>query len=94
MKAYVDNEVFTVTAGECMLLPRQKPHSLRIVSDEIHVLLVIIPGRFHDAINKMNAPAKRMEVPTDGDTMTYANADLTETIQVFEQLGIRHLSPD
>jgi quercetin dioxygenase-like cupin family protein len=93
MKAYVDNEVFTETAGECTFLPRQKPHALRIVSDEIHVLLVIIPGRFHEAINKMNAPAKRMEVPTDADTMTYANADPMETIKV-EQLAIRFLSPD
>ena len=33
----------------------------------------------------MSAPAERMEVPTDADTVTYANADLTETIKVHEQ---------
>jgi hypothetical protein len=26
--------------------------------------------------------------------VTYANADLTETIKVFEQYGVRLLSPD
>jgi quercetin dioxygenase-like cupin family protein len=93
-KAYVDAEVFTVTAGKCMFLPRQEPHAFRIVSDEIHMLLVIILGRFHDATNTMNASAKRMKVPTDADTMTDANVDLTETIKVLEQYGIRFLSPD
>src|SRR5258708_38300099 len=42
----------------------------------------------------MNAPAERMEVPADADIVTYANADLTETIKVFEQYGVRLLSPD
>ena len=35
-----------------------------------------------------------MEVPTDLDTVTYANADLTDTMKVFEQYGIRFLTPD
>jgi hypothetical protein len=42
----------------------------------------------------MNRPAERMEVPTDLDTETYATADLGETIKIFEQIGIRLLSPD
>ena len=42
----------------------------------------------------MNAPAERMEVPTGIDTITYANADLTDIIKVFEQYGVRFLSAD
>ena len=42
----------------------------------------------------MNAPAARMDIPTDVDTVTYANADLTATVKVFEQYGIRLLTPD
>ena len=41
----------------------------------------------------MSAPAERMEVPTDADTVTYANADLTETIKVFPRYGVRLLTP-
>jgi len=33
-------------------------------------------------------------VPADVDTVTYANADLTETINVFKQYGVRLLTPD
>jgi hypothetical protein len=42
----------------------------------------------------MNAPAERMEVPTEVDTVTYATADLTQTIKVFEQHGIRFLTAE
>jgi len=35
-----------------------------------------------------------MEVPTDFDTVTYASADLTETIKVFEHYGTRFLTAE
>ena len=94
MTVYVDGEIFQLTAGECMYLPRRKPHAFLITSDEAHSIVTITPGGFFDAINKMNAPAERMDIPTDIDTVTYANADLTDTIKVFEQYGIRFLTPD
>ena len=94
MRVYTDGEVFQVTAEECMFLPRGKPHAFLVTSDEIHLIVLITPGGFNDAINKMNAPAERMEVPADADVVTYANADLTDTIKVFEQFGVRLLSPD
>src|SRR5262249_57703838 len=93
MRVYVDGEVFVVAAGECVFLPRRRPHAFLITSEEAHVILLVVPGGFLDAVNKMNGPAARMEVPTEFDTVTYANADLTETIKVFEQRGIRFLTP-
>ena len=94
IRVYVEGEVFAVTAGECMFLPRRRPHAFLIASEEIHIITLITHGGFLDAINKMNAPAERMEVPTEVDTVTYATADLTPTIQVFEQHGIRFLTAD
>ena len=94
MRVYVDGEVFAVTAGECTFLPRRRPHAFLITSEEAHIILLVVPGGFLDAINKMNAPAERMELPTDVDSVTYANADLTETFEVFGQHGIRFLTAD
>lgn len=94
MDVYVDGEVFQVAAGECMFLPRLKPHAFRITSNEIHLIALIVPGGFLDAINKMNAPADRMDVPRDSDVATYANIDLIETIKLFDQYGIRFLTAD
>jgi len=56
-------EVFSVRAGECMFLPRGIPHAFLIASEEIHIITLITHGGFLDAINKMNAPAERMELP-------------------------------
>jgi len=52
------------------------------------------PGGFTDALIKMRAPAERMETPADADTVTYANADLAETVKVHEQYGVRLLTPE
>jgi len=94
MTFFVDGEVFTVTAGESMFLPRHVPHGFLVTSEESHQMLFTAPGGFLDAINKMNVPAARMEVPVGADAVTYAEVDLTETIKVFEQQGIRFLTAD
>lgn len=94
MKVYADGEVFSLTAGECAFMPRQKPHAFLISSEEAHFIAFLTPGGFFDAINKMNIPAERMDIPTDADIVTYANADLTDTMKVLEQYGVRFLTPD
>jgi mannose-6-phosphate isomerase-like protein (cupin superfamily) len=94
IRVYVGGEVFSVTAGECIFLPRRKPHAWLITSEQIHIIAVITPGGFNDALNRLGTPAERMEVPTHADTVTYPNADLTETIKVFEQYGVRLLTQD
>jgi quercetin dioxygenase-like cupin family protein len=91
MKVFADGQVFTVAAGESVFLPKNVPHAYLIQSEVCHVLALITPGGFLNAINKMNAPARAMEIPSDMET--YATADLTATIAVFIQYGVRMLSP-
>lgn len=93
IRVFVDGEVITVAAGEGVFLPRRKPHAFVITTEDIHILAWISPGGFFDAVGKMSTPAERMEVPNDDDSVTYAKADLTETIKVFERHGIRFLTP-
>jgi glyoxylate utilization-related uncharacterized protein len=92
IRFYIDGEVFPLTAGECMFLSRQKSHAFLIASEQIHMINFITPGGFVDALNKMSAPAERMELPATTDTMTYAKADLADTVKVFEQYGVRLLT--
>jgi hypothetical protein len=49
-------------------------------------------GGFLNAINKMNAPARKMEIPSD--TETYTTVDLTQIMAVFTKYGVRMLLPD
>jgi quercetin dioxygenase-like cupin family protein len=73
---YVDGKVFSVKAGECVFLTRRIPHAWLIRSEEANMIAVITPAGFTDALEKMSTPAERMDVPSDVDTVTYANADL------------------
>ncbi len=92
LKIFADGKSFTVTAGESAFLPRKMPHAYLIQSDECHVLALITPGGFLNAVSKMNKPARTMEIPSDMET--YATADLTATVEIFMKYGVRMLSPD
>ena len=92
IRVFADGQVFTMAAGESVFLPKKMPHAYLIESDECHVLALMTPGGFLNAINKMNAPARTMEIPSDMET--YATADLTATMGVFMKYGVHMLSPD
>ncbi len=92
IKVFADGQVFSVGAGENVFLQKRIPHAYLIESEECHVLALMTPGGFLNAINKMNAPARTMDIPSDMDT--YATADLTETMAIFIKYGVRMLRPD
>jgi quercetin dioxygenase-like cupin family protein len=92
LKVFADGKVFTVSTGESVFLPRKVPHAYLITSDECHVLALLTPGGFFNAINKMNIAARTMDIPSDMET--YATVDMAATIAVFIRYGIRMLSPD
>jgi quercetin dioxygenase-like cupin family protein len=91
MRVFADGQVFTVSAGESVFLPKQMPHAYLIESDECHVLALMTPGGFLNAINKMNAPARTMDIPSEMET--YATVDLTATMAIFMKYGVRMMSP-
>lgn len=92
LDAFVDDEVFQVASGECVFLPVGRPHAFLIRSPEIRLLTLITPGGFMKAVAPMAAPAEKMEIPSD--MVTYATADLQETMKIFLKHGLRLLSPD
>jgi len=92
IKVFADGQVFSVGAGESVFLPKKVPNAYLIQSDVCHVLALMTPCGFLNAINKMNAPARTMDIPSDMET--YATADLTATMAVFIKYGVRMLSPD
>lgn len=56
-------------------------------------MTLVTPGGFIDAAGKMNEPAQKLEIPSD-DVLTYANMDLTRTMEIFEEYGVRLLTPE
>jgi len=92
LDAYVDDQVFHVGPGECVFLPLGRPHAYIIRSPEIRMLTFITPGGFMKVVAPMSAPAEKMEIPSD--SLTYATANLEETMKIFMKHGLRFLSPD
>src|SRR6516162_1074968 len=46
MKVYVEGEVLAVKGGECVFLPRRTLHAWLITSEQVHVILLVVPGGF------------------------------------------------
>jgi quercetin dioxygenase-like cupin family protein len=70
IKVFAEGKAFTVAAGESVFLPKQGPHAYLIQFGECQVLALMTPGGFLNAINKMNAPARAMEIPHDAESPT------------------------
>ena len=92
MDVYVGNEVFKAGAGECLFLPRLKPHTFIIRSPRLRTLLLFMPSGLEECFRARSSPAERLELPSEA--MTYSTSDLEATIRAFEEYGARFLSPD
>ncbi|MEI9978078.1 MAG: cupin domain-containing protein [Edaphobacter sp.] len=89
---YAGKDAFKVKQGECVFLPRLIPHGFKIRSPKLRLLLIITPGGLEGAFRGMASPAERIDLPSG--MQTYATADLSKAVQVFEEYGVRLLSPD
>jgi mannose-6-phosphate isomerase-like protein (cupin superfamily) len=92
LDVYVGNNMFHVGPGECAFFPLGRPHAFIVRSPEIRMLVLISPGGFIKSVASMAAPAEKLEIPSD--SITYATADLNETIKIFLKYGVRLLSPE
>ena len=89
---YVGEEAFKVKTGECVFLPRFKPHAFVVRSPRLRELTVLTPGGLEEAFSSMSSPAKNLEPPTKA--LTYSQADLEQTVQRFRKYGVQILAPD
>lgn len=75
-----------------MFLLLGRPHAYIIQSPEIRMLTLITPGGFMKVVAPMSAPAEKMEIPSD--SVTYATADVEETLKIFMKHGRCFLSAE
>jgi hypothetical protein len=82
---YVGEKAFNVEAGECVFLPRFKPHAFVIRSPRLHVLALFTPAGLEEVFRGMSTPAQRLELPTGA--VTYSTGDLKQTAQRLSEYG-------
>jgi len=89
---YVGKDAFKVKAGECVFMPRFKPHAFVIRSPRLRVLALFTPAGLEDAFRGMSSPAQSLNLPTAA--ATYSTGDLKEVAQRLSEYGARFLTPD
>jgi mannose-6-phosphate isomerase-like protein (cupin superfamily) len=89
---YVGEEALKVKAGECIILPKFKPHAFVIRSPRLRVLILYTPGGVEEAFRRMSSPAQNLEPPTEA--VTYSMSDLEQTARRFGEFGVQILAPD
>ena len=89
---YVGKDVFNGKTGECIFIPRFKPHAFIIRSPRLRLLILFAPAGVEEAFRSMSSPAQNLEPPTGA--LTCSAADLEQTAQRFTASGVRMLAPD
>ena len=89
---YAGEEAFKVETGECIFLPKFKPHAFVIRSSRLRLLTLFTPGGFEEALRGKGTPAQYLDLPTG--QLTYSTTELEETARRFGEYGIRFLAPD
>ena len=89
---YVGNEVFNGKTGECIFLPRLKPHTFIIRSPRLRLLILFAPAGVEVAFRSMSSPAQDLAPPTGA--LTYSEEDMEQTVRRFSASGVRMLTPD
>ena len=91
-EVYVGEEVFNAKTGECIFLPRFKPHAFIIRSARLRLLILFAPAGVEEAFRSMSSPAQNLNPPMGA--LTYSAEDLEQTAQRFSASGVRMLAPD
>jgi hypothetical protein len=89
---YVGEEVFNGKTGECIFLPRFKPHAFIIRSPRLRLLILFAPAGVEEAFRSMSFPAQNLNPPKGA--LTYSAEELEQTVQRFSTSGVRMLAPD
>ena len=103
---YVGKEAFKVEMGECIFLPRFKPHAFVIRSPWLRILALFTPAGLEEAFRSIDSPAQSLELPTASHTNS-ADAgkalhgikqlkaeDLKQTVQLLAEYGAHFLTSD
>jgi quercetin dioxygenase-like cupin family protein len=89
---YVEKEVLNGKTGECIFLPRFKPHAFIIRSPRLRLLILFAPAGVEEAFRGMSSPAQNLAPPTEA--LTYSAEDLEQTTRRFNASGVRMLAPE
>jgi mannose-6-phosphate isomerase-like protein (cupin superfamily) len=90
--AYIGKEVFSVDQNEGVYLPKFIPHTFRIISPQLRMLIWISPGGLEGYFRDMSAPARSLGLPEH--QANYGEVDMDHALRAGKERGISFLSPE
>ena len=88
---YVGNEAFEMQDGDCIFLPRFKPHALIVRSALLRALVLFTPAGIEEAFRSMSTPVQNLNLFSRA--LAYSAVDSKDTTERLDKHGIRILSP-
>jgi mannose-6-phosphate isomerase-like protein (cupin superfamily) len=90
--AYIGKEVFSAGQNEGVYFPKFVPHTFRIVTPQLRMLIWISPGGFEGYFRDMSEPARSLNLPEHA--VNYGAVDMDHAIRKGNEHGISFLSSE
>ena len=94
LEMHSGDQVFPVEAGECVFLPKRKPHGFIIRSPRLRAICVIQPSGAEQAFRILGLPKNGSERRPAGSTYASAMKDPQNPLKVAAQFGVHNLTRD
>ena len=94
LEMHCGDQVFQVQAGECVFLPKKKPHGFIIRSPRLRAVCVIQPSGAEQAFRILGLPKSGRDRRPAGSTYATAMKDPDNPLKVAAQFGVHILSRD
>ena len=88
------DQVLQVEAGECVFLPKRKPHGFIISSPRLRAVCVIQPSGAEQAFRILGLPKNGSDRRPAGATYASAMKDPDNPLKVAAQFGVHNLTRD
>jgi mannose-6-phosphate isomerase-like protein (cupin superfamily) len=90
--AYIGNEVFSAGQNEGVYFPKFVPHTFRILTPQLRMLIWMSPGGFEEYFRDMSEPARSLGLPEHA--VNYGEVDMDHALQEGKKRGISFLSQE
>jgi mannose-6-phosphate isomerase-like protein (cupin superfamily) len=92
IEAYIGKEVFSAGQNEGVYFPKFVPHTFRILTPQLRMLIWISPGGFEGYFRDMSEPARSLGLPEHA--VNYGEVNMDHALREGKKRGISFLSEE
>ena len=90
--AFIGQEVFSAGQNEGVYFPKYTPHTFKILSPQLRMLIWISPGGVEEYFQDMSEAARSLDLPEH--QANYGEVDMDHALRAGKEYGITFLSSE